>query len=91
MTSYNETASPQNLWEGNIALYLSRQGGGGEEGGGDNSALLPANVDRRQRDLINFLLQNFQLDNKSLVPRETVNVVSLESQCDSKRILGKPN
>ena len=34
MTSYNETASPQNLWEGNIALYLSRQGGGGEEGGG---------------------------------------------------------
>ena len=91
MTSYNETASPQNLWEGNIALYLSRQGGGGEEGGGDNSALLPANVDRRQRDLINFLLQNFQLDNKSLVPRETVDFVSLESQCDSMRILGNPN
>ena len=92
MTSYNETASPQNLWEGNIALYLSRQGGGGRKGGGGgNSALLPANVDRRQRDLINFLLENFQLDNKSLVPRETVNFVSLESQCDSKRILGKPN
>ena len=82
MTSYNETVSPKNLWESNIALYLSGQKGGG----GGNSALLPANVDRRQRDLINF-----QLDNKSLVPRETLNFVSLESQCDSMRILGKPN
>ena len=36
MTSYNETASPQNLWEGNMTLYLSRQGDGG--GGGGNSA-----------------------------------------------------
>ena len=59
-----------------MTLYLSRQGDGG---GGGNSALLPTNVDRRQRDLINFLLQNFQLDNKSLVPRETVDFVSLES------------
>ena len=36
MTSYNETASPQNLWEGNMTLYLSRQGDGG--GGGGNRA-----------------------------------------------------
>ena len=43
-----------------------------------NRALLPTNVDRRpplQRGLMNFQLQNFHL-----VPRETVNFVSRESQ-----------
>ena len=38
-----------------------------------NSALLPANVDRRrplERGLMNFQLQNFQLYNKSLKRKE---------------------
>ena len=47
-----------------------------------NSALLPANVDRRrplERGLMNFQLQNFQLYNKSLKEwlRETKLTVSL--------------
>ena len=49
-----------------------------------NRALLPVDVDRPpplQRGLMNFQLQNFQPYNKSLVSRETVDFVSLETQC----------
>ena len=52
-----------------------------------NSALLPANVDRRpplQRGLMNFRLYHLRL-----VPQETVNFVSLESQCFPWLRLGK--
>ena len=55
MTSTNKTVSCQNLGAGNIARSMTSEG---------NSALLPANVDRRlplQRGSINFQLQNFQL------------------------------
>ena len=74
MTSNNETISRQNLWAGNIAKSMMLEG---------NSAMLPANVDQwlpLQQGLMNFQLQNFQLYNKSLVPWETVNFVSLESR-----------
>ena len=60
MTSNNETVSRRNIWAGNIAKSMTSE---------CNSALLPANVDRRaplQRGLMNFELQNFQLYNKSL-------------------------
>ena len=60
MTSNNETVSRQNLWAGNITKTMTSEG---------KSALLPASVDRRpplQRGLMNFQLQNFPLNNKSL-------------------------
>ena len=50
----------QNPLAGSIAKSMASEG---------NSALLPANVDRRpplQQGLMNFQLQNFQLCNKSL-------------------------
>ena len=62
---------------------------------GGNSALLSANVDRRptlERSLTNSQLQNFQLYNKSRKDwslGETVNFISLESQCFPRFRLGK--
>ena len=63
MKSDTKTVSRQNLWAGNIAKSMTSDG---------NIALLPANVDRRPlflRDSMNFLLQKFQLYNKSLKDR----------------------
>ena len=83
MTANNETVSCQNLWAGNIAKSMTSEG---------NSA--PANVDRQPtltRGLMNFQLQIFQLYNKSLVPRETVNFVSLGSATENIEILFKQN
>ena len=60
MTSHNETVSLQNLRAGSSVKSMTSQG---------NSAVLPANVDRRpplQQGLMNFQLQNFQQYNKSL-------------------------
>ena len=62
---------------------------------GGNSALLPANVDRRPtlgQSLTNSQLQNFQLYNKSRKDwsfGETVNFISLESQSFPWFRLGK--
>ena len=60
---------------------------------GGNSALLPANVDRRptlEQSLTNSQLQNFQLYNKSdWSLGETVNSISLESQSFPRFRLGK--
>ena len=73
MTSNNETVSLQNLWEGNIAKSMTSE---------DNSALLPANVDRQtplQRGLINLRII------WRLVPREKVNFAG------DTEILGKQN
>ena len=85
MTSNIEDVSRQNLWAGNIAKSMTSEG---------NSALLPVNVDQRpplQRGLMNFQLQIFQLYNKSLVPWETVNFVSLGSATENIEILFKQN
>ena len=60
MTSHNETVSLQNLRAGSSVKSMTSQG---------NSAVLPANVDRRpslQQGLMNFQFQNFQQYNKSL-------------------------
>ena len=62
MTSINESVSLQNLASERATLQQSMTSEG-------NSALLPANVDRRrpqQRGLMNFKLHNFQLYNKSV-------------------------
>ena len=55
MTSNNKTVSRRNLWAGNIAKSMTSEG---------NSALLPANVDRRSQ--LQLGLMNFQLYNKPL-------------------------
>ena len=73
MTSNNETDSRQNLLAGNIAKSMTSE---------DNSALLPANVDRQpplQRGLMNFQII------WRLVPREKVNFAG------NIEILGKQN
>ena len=55
MTSNSETVSRQNLQAGNIAKSITSEG---------NSALLPANVDRRP--LSHRGVMNFRLSDKSL-------------------------
>ena len=60
MTSNSETVSRQNLQAGNIAKSITSEG---------NSALLPANVDRRplsQRGVMNFRLYDKSLKDWSL-------------------------
>ena len=70
MTSKNKILSHQNLWALHIAKSVMSDG---------SSALSSMNVDWWLPS--QWGLMNFQLYNKSLVPQETVNFVSLNSKC----------
>ena len=80
MTSNNKLFPAKSLLAGNSAISMTSEG---------NSALLPANVDRRPPLLLPLHVFLFVLYNKSLNDwslRETVHFVSLKSE-----ILGKQN